>query len=267
MGFFGKLFDKKICSVCGGEIGLLGNRKLEDGNLCKSCNAKLSPFFDERRHTTIEGIQEHLNYREENKTALTNFKPTRTLGYYEKIYIDEAGKTFAVSRSRDWREENADVVPMSEIADVRVDISDYRNEIKKEIKNTKGETSYVSYNPPRYKYSYNLHLEIIMNEDFKWFNKIRMPLNTSTIEIEYAPRTGVMGALMNSFDPHMNPKYVEAENLGEEIKQLLLGSRYADSQPAAVDPNAPQMVTCEYCGSKFVADGSGKCPYCGANVY
>ena len=24
MGFFGKLFEKKECSVCGGEIGLLG---------------------------------------------------------------------------------------------------------------------------------------------------------------------------------------------------------------------------------------------------
>ena len=37
MGLFGKLFEKKECSVCGGEIGLLGNRKLEDGNLCKNC--------------------------------------------------------------------------------------------------------------------------------------------------------------------------------------------------------------------------------------
>ena len=42
MGIFGKLFEKKECSVCGGEIGLLGNRKLEDGNLCKNCAAKLS---------------------------------------------------------------------------------------------------------------------------------------------------------------------------------------------------------------------------------
>jgi len=35
MGLFGKLFEKKICSICGGEIGLLGNRRLADGNLCK----------------------------------------------------------------------------------------------------------------------------------------------------------------------------------------------------------------------------------------
>ena len=34
MGFFGKLFEKKVCDLCGGEIGLLGNRKLEHGNCC-----------------------------------------------------------------------------------------------------------------------------------------------------------------------------------------------------------------------------------------
>ena len=27
------LFDKKICDICGEKIGLLGNRKLDDGNL------------------------------------------------------------------------------------------------------------------------------------------------------------------------------------------------------------------------------------------
>ena len=37
------LFSKKSCDVCGGKIGLLGNRKLEDGNLCKEC-AKSSPL-------------------------------------------------------------------------------------------------------------------------------------------------------------------------------------------------------------------------------
>ena len=35
------LFDRKYCSVCGEKIGLLGNRKLEDGNLCKSCAGKV----------------------------------------------------------------------------------------------------------------------------------------------------------------------------------------------------------------------------------
>ena len=28
------LFDKKYCDICGEKIGLLGNRKLDDRNLC-----------------------------------------------------------------------------------------------------------------------------------------------------------------------------------------------------------------------------------------
>ena len=42
MGLFGKLFEKKECAICGGEIGLLGNRKLEDGNMCKVRTVRLS---------------------------------------------------------------------------------------------------------------------------------------------------------------------------------------------------------------------------------
>lgn len=50
------LFDKKNCDICGEKIGLLGNRKLDDGNLCKNCARKLSPWFEERRHSTVETL-------------------------------------------------------------------------------------------------------------------------------------------------------------------------------------------------------------------
>ena len=50
------LFDKKYCDVCGAKIGFLGNRKLEDGNLCKDCAGKLSPFFSDRRNSTVAKI-------------------------------------------------------------------------------------------------------------------------------------------------------------------------------------------------------------------
>ena len=54
MGLFGNLFEKKICSVCGGEIGLLGNRKLEDGNLCKNCAKKT--FSVVQRQTALHRV-------------------------------------------------------------------------------------------------------------------------------------------------------------------------------------------------------------------
>ena len=53
------LFDKKNCDICGEKIGLLGNRKLDDGNLCKNCAKKLSPWFEERRHSTIDARLQH----------------------------------------------------------------------------------------------------------------------------------------------------------------------------------------------------------------
>ena len=67
MALFGKLFEKKVCAICGGEIGLFGNRKLEDGNMCKKCAEQLSPWFSERRSSTVAEIEEQLAYREENK--------------------------------------------------------------------------------------------------------------------------------------------------------------------------------------------------------
>ena len=69
MGLFGNLFEKKNCDVCGEEIKLLGNRKLEDGNLCKNCASKLSPWFDERRHSTVSQIKDQLAYREANQST------------------------------------------------------------------------------------------------------------------------------------------------------------------------------------------------------
>ena len=68
------LFDKKVCDICGEKIGLLGNRKLDDGNLCKDCAKKLSPWFEERRHSTVEDIKKQLAYREQNKEAVRNFR-------------------------------------------------------------------------------------------------------------------------------------------------------------------------------------------------
>ena len=73
------LFDKKYCDICGEKIGLLGNCKLDDGNLCKECAQKLSPWFEERRHSTVEEIKRQLAYREQNKELVQKFNVTRQI--------------------------------------------------------------------------------------------------------------------------------------------------------------------------------------------
>ena len=93
------LFDKKNCDICGDKIGLLGNRKLDDGNLCKNCAAKLSPWFEERRHSTVEEIKRQLDYREENKNVVRNFHTTREFaGDRYHVFLDETKGLFTVAR-------------------------------------------------------------------------------------------------------------------------------------------------------------------------
>jgi len=108
MALFGKLFEKKECAICGGEIGLLGNRKLEDGNCCKNCAAKLSPWFSDRRQSTVEEIKEQLAYRETNQEKVAAFRVTRTLGEGMKVLLDEDDGRFMVTSARNWQEADPD---------------------------------------------------------------------------------------------------------------------------------------------------------------
>ena len=56
------LFDKKNCDICGEKIGIMGNRKLDNGNLCKKCAGKLSPWFEERRHSWLIEKKTRMQY-------------------------------------------------------------------------------------------------------------------------------------------------------------------------------------------------------------
>ncbi len=120
MGLFGKLFEKKECSICGGEIGLLGNRKLEDGNMCKSCAAKLSPWFSDRRQSTVDEIKEQLDYREANREKVASFRITRTLGERTKVLLDEDAGLFMVTAAKNLEEANPDVLSFSDVTNTRI---------------------------------------------------------------------------------------------------------------------------------------------------
>ena len=172
------LFDKKFCDICGEKIGMLGNRKLEDGNMCKDCAKKLSPFCDDRRHSTIEQMKAHLQYREENKAVLRAFSPTLTLGEDKKIYIDQMKGNFVVSRFTpgNWSEENPDVMPIASITSCGLDIDEDRDEIY--MRNGEGQN--VSYNPPRYNFYYNFKLKFLVSNPY--FDDFEVKLNNFRVE-------------------------------------------------------------------------------------
>ena len=168
------LFDKKFCDICGEKIGMLGNRKLADGNMCKDCAKKLSPFCDDRRSSTLDEIKAHLQYREENKAVLRAFSPMITIdGDSRNIYIDTAKGNFVVSSNKpgNWDNENPDVIPISAITSLTLDIDEDKDEIY--YKDAQGNNQ--SYVPARYEYYYNFTLKFLVNTPY--FDDFNVRLN------------------------------------------------------------------------------------------
>jgi len=230
------LFDKKYCSVCGEKIGFLGNRKLEDGNLCKECAKKLSPFFSERRQSTVEDIKKQLAYREDNKAAVTAFHVTRTMGGNTKVLLDEDNGRFLVCPEHNWQEANPDVLDFSQVTGCDVDIKENRHEIM----NRKSDGTEESFNPPRYEYDYDFFITIHVNAPY--FDEIRFRLNDSSID-------------------RMGGAYQEMQQKADEIKEELTKVRQAVRQEVR---DANTVTICSHCGASTAPDEKGCCPYCGS---
>ena len=159
------LFEKKFCDVCGEKIGMLGNRKLEDGNLCKDCASKLSPFFSERKHSTVDEIKQQLAYREANQQQVANFRPTASFGDHTKVHIDQNMGCFIVTGKTNWRDDNPDVIPLSLVTNCNLEVKENRSEIYREVQKD-GRTERVSFNPPKYEYHYDFKMKITVNHDY-----------------------------------------------------------------------------------------------------
>ena len=201
------LFDKKYCDICGEKISLLGNRKLEDGNMCKDCAHKISPFMTDRRRTSVADMKEHLAYREANKAKLRAFSPTLTLGEREKVYIDGNAGTFVVSSHSpgNWDSENPDVLSLGDVTQCTLDIDEDRDEIYRQD----ADGNNVSYNPKRYKYTYDFRIKILVNN--RWFDDIDLRLNSFDVE--------GMGTA----------EYHKYERMGNEIRAALTGAPTAQA--------------------------------------
>lgn len=251
MGLFGKLFDKKECSFCDNEIGLFGNRKLEDGNMCKECAKKLSPWFSDRRSSTVAQIEEQLAYREENKKAVEAFNVTLSLGTDMKVLMDEDAGKFMVTRERNLMEANPDVIDFSQVTGCILDIDEHQTEEMRED----NEGNEVSFRPPRYFYSYDFRMIIKVNHPY--FDEISFNLNTSDVEIN--PHNG----MTTRPNPQSNPDYREYEDMGREIKEILTQARRQVREDARAAAAPKTAVTCPYCGATTMPDANGCCEYCG----
>ena len=275
----------------------MGNQKLEDGNLCKDCAKQLSPWFSDRRRSTVEDIKRQLAYREENRGRASQFRTTRSYGEDWKVLLDEEHRWFTVTRARDLADANPDILDYTALTGCRVDIDESRTEQKREGPDGKE----VSYNPPRYEYSYDF--EVIISVNNPYFDEMKFRLNNSSVYIEpqntvqrsmmgqqgmmgQRPMTGrpqsgmtqrpMMGQMnsvgrMNTmaagFDPESNREYRKYREMGDEIRAALLQvmetARGGGAvQTAPMQQEAP-MQQQETFAPAPAAAGPWTCPSCG----
>ena len=236
------LFDKKYCDVCGEKIGLLGNRKLEDGNLCKNCAKKLSPWFDERRRSTIEQIKEQLAYREANRAEAIAFRATKAIGRDSmKLYVDDNARRFTVSGNSDFGADNPDILDFSQAIGCDLDIRENRNEIRTTIDGRS-----QSYNPPRYEYSYDF--KVTIRVDHPYFKEMRFRLNGRSVRTGENRMSGSdFGAWnMNRANPSAHgfrgsSEYNKFIQLGGELKAMIDEWKNGASAPAQESPQTKSI--------------------------
>ncbi|MBR7079681.1 MAG: DUF4428 domain-containing protein [Treponema sp.] len=263
------LFDKKFCDFCGEKIGLLGNRKLEDGNMCKNCASKLSPWFSERRHSTKADIQAQLEYREANKSKVASFNATRTIGNRTKLLIDDGAGQFMVTSASDYKNANPDVLDFSQAQGCELDIKEDKDEIMQE--NSDG--SSVSYNPPRYEYSYSFSVTIKVSSPY--FDDMSFDLSDGYITTGESPMTPTVqdtGWNVHKSDSgYETEKYYDCVKMGNEIKQAIEAMRNSapgeGNKAPAPQVDAPkEEKICPSCGAKTFPDANGCCEYCGTKL-
>lgn len=279
MGLFDR-FKKQDCEICGKEVGMFGYKKLEDGEICKDCIKLLSPWFDDRRHSTVDQIKQQISYREENRAALVGFRPTMAFGerYTLRAELENGMPTrFVVERTDNYKEENADIISFRDVISFNIDVQESKRELM--ARNSKGEE--ISYNPPRYEYSYDFYAEIRVNHPY--FDEITFQLNRESVALETVERRSGFGVTRSGFDPTLYPEYRQYRGECDELEDLfragmqgMVLKSFAPAvqsvvqaapapQPApepAPTPAGPKF--CPNCGAP--ADGGKFCQSCGSRL-
>jgi hypothetical protein len=185
------LFSKKNCCLCGEKVGLLGGLKLKDGDLCKECKKKLSPFFDDGKESTIEDIKKQIEAREENYKKLDDLQINKIYGEFGVILIDETNRKFValkdtsdglfkspkpVNSIEDVKDKNPDIIDFNQIEDVEVKVIQTNREEKQTINGQQ-----VSYDPKHYTYMIGYNIIIKLNHPY--IKTMRIDIKNGTVQI------------------------------------------------------------------------------------
>ena len=117
----------------------------------------------------------------------------------------------------------------------------------------------ISYNPPRYEYSYDFYITIFVNNPY--FDEMRFKINSDSVDV--TPPPAMRPGMATRYDPESNVEYRNCKKLGEEIRQMLTQVR-KDVRERIEQAAAPKAaITCPYCCATTTPDASGRCEYCG----
>ena len=290
MGLF-DVFKKQDCEICGKEVGMFGYKKLKDGEICKDCVKLLSPWFEDRRESTVAQIKEQLAYREQNAKEHENFTISRKIGDEEYfMYIEEVNgvptRFFVTSRSN-YKEENPDIIAFKDVISCVTDIHVRDEEMKQ--KNADGQM--VSYRPPRFKHHHDFFIKMDIRNN-PYFDNIKFRINGSTITLETVGDIGggfggavlagfmkgagvsTAGAQTHSYrNSSENRRYEECRMICQMIEQAVedgkrgAGAPVAPSAPvyqSAPVQEAPRPKFCPNCGAPY--EGGKFCQSCGSKL-
>ena len=155
--------------------------------------------------------------------------------------------------------ENGLILNYSQLAGSHLDIDEGRRELRRTDKDGKQ----VSYDPPRYEYSYNFDFTITV--DTPYFDEMSFRLNPRPIILESEAPS--VFSLVRSIDPSYNIEYRRYIQLAEEMRAAVDQARAVSH--AAPTANRVQNIStpaasvewiCPACGGS----NTGKfCEYCG----
>ena len=290
MGLFDR-FKKQDCEICGKEVGMFGYKKLADGEICKDCVKLLSPWFEDRKGSTVAQIKDQIAYRERNAKEHENFTISRKIGDEEYfMYIEEVGgvptRFFVTSRS-DYKAENPDIISFKDVASCVTDI-DVRDE---EIKQKNDEAQMVSCNPRRYKHHHDFFIKMEIRNN-PYFDDIKFRINGSCITLETVGDIGggIGGAALAGLfqgvglstagvqthshrNSSENRRYEECRMICQKIEQAVEDGKRGAAAPAAPAApiyqsapvqEAPKPKFCPNCGAP--ADSGKFCQSCGSKL-
>lgn len=234
------LFEKKYCDFCGEKIGLLGNNKLQDANMCDECFKRASRWINKDKYDK-ERMEKHLAYRKKNKKKVQDFNSSQVYGIKDKVHIDEAAGLFLVTKAQNFKKYNPDVLELAQIKGCNIKV----DESKTEIMRTNRDGERVSCNPPRYEYRSTI--KVVLDVDFRWFKKMRIAVTDGNVDAD-------------------SPEYRHAYETAQEIKNALMNAKSQVRETAAEAAKPKAAVQCPFCGATTTPDEKGCCEYCGGAI-